>query len=292
MGFLDGLRVLDCTDERGLLAGRLLADLGADVVQVEPPVGLGRPHGRRPWSGGSSLSGTPTRPTNAASPAISTPRRVADLEAWPRRGLPHSSRRPGVFDGLGLGWDTLRDLNPRLIYVPSLPSAATVRRPDWASTDLTVWAAGGPLAYNQDEVGPAAAHQRAADLPPRRGRRRGWRPAGSPRPPAEPARGQRVEVSAQASLGLCTLAAALTAATGDKEPDWIPRRGVGSTSIRAAADRAPAGPSGRSRRLCRAAPGHGAGRRRLHQQLLRLDARGRRLPGPGHRDVGLAELPT
>src|ERR1700730_7595458 len=39
MGFLDGLKVLDCTDERGLIAGRLLADLGADVVQVEPPGG-------------------------------------------------------------------------------------------------------------------------------------------------------------------------------------------------------------------------------------------------------------
>src|SRR4051812_1093722 len=39
MTFLYGLRVLDLTDERGLLAGRMLADLGADVVQVEPPSG-------------------------------------------------------------------------------------------------------------------------------------------------------------------------------------------------------------------------------------------------------------
>jgi len=31
---LEHLRVLDLTDERGLLCGRLLADLGADVVQV------------------------------------------------------------------------------------------------------------------------------------------------------------------------------------------------------------------------------------------------------------------
>ena len=29
-------RVLDLTDERGLLAGKILADLGADVIQVEP----------------------------------------------------------------------------------------------------------------------------------------------------------------------------------------------------------------------------------------------------------------
>ena len=32
-------RVLDLTDERGLLCGKILADLGAEVTQVEPPGG-------------------------------------------------------------------------------------------------------------------------------------------------------------------------------------------------------------------------------------------------------------
>ncbi|GAB3980821.1 hypothetical protein GCM10029978_079900 [Actinoallomurus acanthiterrae] len=36
---LEHVRVLDLSDERGLLCGRLLADLGADVVQLEPPDG-------------------------------------------------------------------------------------------------------------------------------------------------------------------------------------------------------------------------------------------------------------
>ena len=39
MAFLSAYRVLDLTDERGMVAGRMLADLGADVVQVEPPEG-------------------------------------------------------------------------------------------------------------------------------------------------------------------------------------------------------------------------------------------------------------
>jgi len=39
VGLLSGYRVLDLTDERGLLAGRMLADLGADVVVVEPLAG-------------------------------------------------------------------------------------------------------------------------------------------------------------------------------------------------------------------------------------------------------------
>src|SRR5262245_29803221 len=38
-GPLAHLRVLDLTDLRGALAGRLLADLGADVLKVEPPHG-------------------------------------------------------------------------------------------------------------------------------------------------------------------------------------------------------------------------------------------------------------
>ena len=38
-GFLAPYRVLDVTDYRGLLAGHILAQLGADVVQMEPPGG-------------------------------------------------------------------------------------------------------------------------------------------------------------------------------------------------------------------------------------------------------------
>jgi crotonobetainyl-CoA:carnitine CoA-transferase CaiB-like acyl-CoA transferase len=36
---LDGTRVLDLTSEPGFFAGKLLGDLGADVVKVEPPGG-------------------------------------------------------------------------------------------------------------------------------------------------------------------------------------------------------------------------------------------------------------
>src|SRR5690242_19687890 len=36
---LEPYRVLDLTDERGLLCGQILGDLGADVLQIEPPGG-------------------------------------------------------------------------------------------------------------------------------------------------------------------------------------------------------------------------------------------------------------
>ena len=49
---LEPYRVLDLTDERGWLAGKILGDLGADVIKVEPPGGdSGRRRG--PFLGGS-----------------------------------------------------------------------------------------------------------------------------------------------------------------------------------------------------------------------------------------------
>src|SRR5262249_52757708 len=50
-GPLAHLRVVDLTDLRGALAGRILADLGADVVKVEPPGG-DADRWRAPYAGG------------------------------------------------------------------------------------------------------------------------------------------------------------------------------------------------------------------------------------------------
>ena len=36
---LSGYRVLDLTDEKGMLCSRLLADMGAEVIRLEKPVG-------------------------------------------------------------------------------------------------------------------------------------------------------------------------------------------------------------------------------------------------------------
>jgi crotonobetainyl-CoA:carnitine CoA-transferase CaiB-like acyl-CoA transferase len=56
-GLLEGLRVLDLSDESGALAGKILADLGADVVAVEPP-------------GGSSLRRAPFLAGGRSSPPL------------------------------------------------------------------------------------------------------------------------------------------------------------------------------------------------------------------------------
>ena len=51
---LSGIRVVDLTIERGELAGRLLSDLGAEVLRIEPPEGSPA-RGMHPMTGGQSL---------------------------------------------------------------------------------------------------------------------------------------------------------------------------------------------------------------------------------------------
>src|SRR5205085_5578572 len=116
---LDGVRVLDLSRVlSGPFAGRLLSDLGADVVKVEPPEG-----DPTRWWGEvrHGLSGYYTQ-QNAGKRNV-----CIDLKA---EGGPELARRlaavadvvienfrPGVLDRLGLGWAALSRDNPRLVML-------------------------------------------------------------------------------------------------------------------------------------------------------------------------------
>lgn len=229
MGFLDGLRVLDCSDERGLAAGRLLADFGADVIQVEPPGGSTARH-MPPVSHGKSLFwatyAANKRGMTCDLDSTEGQERIRDLAAASDFFI--ESGDTGQFDRRELGWERLRTVNPRLVYVSISAFGRSGPKAHWAATDLTVWASGGPLAYNLDATGRplrisvpqsflhASADAAAGALVAHHARKRSGL-------------GQFVEVSAQASLGLCTLAANLIAVTGDAEPDWMPKVDAGVT---------------------------------------------------------------
>ena len=116
-----GIRVLDfSTVLSGPFCTQVLGDLGADVVKIEPPAGDSARHSGAPFREGG-LSGLFAQ-GNRNKRSV-----VLDLKHEDARGIAHrlaaaadvivENFRPGVADRLGVGWNTLRALNPRLVYV-------------------------------------------------------------------------------------------------------------------------------------------------------------------------------
>ena len=119
MPALDGVRILDMTQyEAGTSCTQALAWLGADVVKVEPPSGdPGRDFtgGRRSATRRTSSTGTAT---SAASPSTS---RLAEGRDLLLSMAPHydafvENYGPGRMEKLGIDYEALRAVNPRIIY--------------------------------------------------------------------------------------------------------------------------------------------------------------------------------
>ena len=120
-GALEGVRVLDLTDRPGHMCGRLLADLGADVVKVEGPAGDPARH-TPPYAGGKP---GPERSLDFLNLNANKRSVVLDLGSPEGResflGLARNAdavldtRAPGVMEGMGLGYDALARHNPGLV---------------------------------------------------------------------------------------------------------------------------------------------------------------------------------
>jgi benzylsuccinate CoA-transferase BbsE subunit len=155
-GTLHGLRVLDLTGESGFLAGMLLAELGADVVKVEPPAG--DPARRRPpfWGGVAdpersilwiALNGSKRSLTlDLDRPAG----RDLLLRLAERAEVVLETGAPGALAARGLGWDVLHARNPRLILCSLTPFGQSGPRAAWRGSDLTVVAMSGNLHCTGD----------------------------------------------------------------------------------------------------------------------------------------------
>ena len=115
---LDGYRVLDLSRVvSGPLCGRLLADLGADVVKIEPPIGdvtrtvVPFVSGMSPYFAQMNAGKRNVSIDLKAPGAADVVARLAD-----RADVLVENFRPGVLARLGLGADDVRARNPRLVY--------------------------------------------------------------------------------------------------------------------------------------------------------------------------------
>jgi CoA:oxalate CoA-transferase len=119
-GPLDGVRVLDMARVlAGPYAARLLADLGADVIKLEPPGG----------DPSRDIAPRHDRGMSANFVFANAGKRGLAIDLHHREGLEVvrdlvrvcdvviENFRPKVLPALGLGWDSLRELNPRLVLV-------------------------------------------------------------------------------------------------------------------------------------------------------------------------------
>lgn len=159
-GALAGFRILDLTDHKGLYCAKVLADLGADVIKIEPP------GGDPSRNTGPFYKDTPDPEKSLFWWAYNTSKRGITLDIGTAEGKDIFLRlaktadtvvesfSPGYMDGLGLGYSELSRINPGIIVTSITPFGQTGPRSDWKAPDLVAWALGGQAFVTGDEDRP------------------------------------------------------------------------------------------------------------------------------------------
>ena len=154
---LDPYRVLDLCDERGLLAGKILADMGADVVHVEPP-------GGSPARNVGPLHGDDPNPEKSLfwwAYAANKRSITLDLENRDGQDLLRKlvaksdflieSFAPGYLENLGLDYGQLSAINPRLVMVSITPFGQDGPYSNYQASDIVGMALGGFMYLTGDD---------------------------------------------------------------------------------------------------------------------------------------------
>jgi crotonobetainyl-CoA:carnitine CoA-transferase CaiB-like acyl-CoA transferase len=169
-GPLSGVVVADFTQlMQGPFATQILGDLGADIIKIEPPKG--------DWARHFSLLELYKNGESVSFMTFNRNKRSIAIDLKQKEGLDVAQRivqgadvvvenfRPGVMDRLGLGYEALKQINPRIIYCASSGYGQTgpyVSRP---GQDLLVQAMTGmPMLTGHRDDMPASTVAGIADL--------------------------------------------------------------------------------------------------------------------------------
>ena len=217
---LSRYRVLDLTTNASAIAGAMLADLGADVIAVEPPSGsllrqVGPFRHDEPDVEHSLTWWSYSRNKRSIALDLTTPAgRSEFLRLAAGADIVFESFEPGWLDSIGLGRSELATHNPGLITVSITPFGSEGPKSGWAASDITTWAASGALNLTGDDdrapvrvsvpqtflhAGAEAAVAALVALAAR----------------ARDGRGQHVDVSAQAAAMMATQSVILAPAWND-----------------------------------------------------------------------------
>lgn len=159
MLLLSDYRVLDLSGPLGFLAGKILADLGADVIKVEPPGG----DPSRAWPPQRTLPDGSTEGLYWSAVNANKRGITLDLSAQDGRFVFRELARsadfvietfaPGRLNALGLGFETLRRDNPGLILVSITPYGQHGPACAYEASDIEIMAASGAMSLAGDEGG-------------------------------------------------------------------------------------------------------------------------------------------
>jgi len=146
---LDRYRVLDLTDDKGALCGKVLAEMGADVVKVE------KPGGDASRNVGPFYHDTPDPEKSLNWFAFNQNKRgiTLDIETGDGQEIFRKlvkkadfvieSFKPGYLDRLGLGYKALSKINPKLVMTSITPFGQTGPYSGFNGPDLVTMAMSG-----------------------------------------------------------------------------------------------------------------------------------------------------
>lgn len=134
---LSAYRVLDVSNRVGWLAGRLLADLGADVIRIEAP---GVSIENSDWQAYHVNKRLLRMDLQTSDGCLAFDRLIAGVDVL------IESAHPGDAEARFLDWSRLRQLNRRLIQVSITPFGTSGPHAGWFASDIELMAAGGAMS--------------------------------------------------------------------------------------------------------------------------------------------------
>jgi len=144
-------KILDLCDEKGALCGKILADLGAEVIKIEPPAGdpsraIGPFYHDEPGPENSLTWWAFNTGKKDITLDLETPQGKEIFKQLAKEAdAVLESFAPGYLDSLGLGYEELHKLNKGIVLTSVTPFGQDGPYAHYKGDDLVLWAVGGVM---------------------------------------------------------------------------------------------------------------------------------------------------